>query len=194
MKLVERERIQTIPRGLWPPAQGCRVCEATLGHDRNGINRNAVVANVARRAETKWPQPRRGWKYWLDGDPGLRVPRNAGLWNVIPLGFSDGPKLRLVLIMPIPIALKAFVRIELPFQCQKLGEPGITALDLLTRSKLVIRQIITSFVTNRQINEPTKGFRGILDALFRVFSMHGENYTSIGLARPREDTFVISLD
>src|SRR5439155_7777358 len=149
MKLVERERIQTIPRGLWPPAQGCRVCEATLGHDRNGINRNAVVANVARRAETKWPQPRRGWKYWLDGDPGLRVPRNAGLWNVIPLGFSDGPKLRLVLIMPIPIALKAFVRIELPFQCQKLGEPGITALDLLTRSKLVIRQIITSFVTNR---------------------------------------------
>jgi hypothetical protein len=37
-----------IPKGFWPPAQGCEE-RATLGKRRKkNYNRNAVVANVAR--------------------------------------------------------------------------------------------------------------------------------------------------
>jgi hypothetical protein len=41
-----------------------------------------------------------------------------------------GQRLRPILIIAIPIALKAFVRIKLPFQCQELGELRITCFDL----------------------------------------------------------------
>jgi hypothetical protein len=34
------------------------------------INRNAVVVNIARRMEMEWPQPRCGWGYFADDDPG----------------------------------------------------------------------------------------------------------------------------
>ena len=38
----------------------------------------------------EWPQPRCGWKWFADGDPGWLVPRNPGLWDRIPLGFLEG--------------------------------------------------------------------------------------------------------
>src|SRR5262245_50728211 len=41
------------PKVIAPSAQDCRACEATLGYESNeSNNRNAVVANVARRTRT----------------------------------------------------------------------------------------------------------------------------------------------
>ena len=37
---------------------------------QNENNRNAVVAVRARTVKTKWPQPRCGWEFFADADPG----------------------------------------------------------------------------------------------------------------------------
>ena len=36
-----------------------------------------------------WPQPRCGWEFFADDDPGWLVPRNPGHWDGIPLGFLE---------------------------------------------------------------------------------------------------------
>jgi hypothetical protein len=56
-------------RGLRPSAQGWRI-SAYLGFTfRNGNNLNEVVA-VGARMKMEWPQPRCGWKFCADADPG----------------------------------------------------------------------------------------------------------------------------
>src|SRR5437667_774574 len=70
-------------------------CNAYLGCAfGNRINANGVVAEVRRaRAGTDGLQPRCGWGCFSDDDPGWLVPRNPGLWDGIPLGFSNGARL-----------------------------------------------------------------------------------------------------
>lgn len=64
-----RVRTKSIPTGLRPPAQGWRA-RAYLGFTfRNGNNLNEVVA-VGAQMKTKWPQPRCGWEFFADADPG----------------------------------------------------------------------------------------------------------------------------
>src|SRR5438552_6357588 len=73
MKLVGREHVQTIPRGLWPPAQRCGNA-ATLGRESNKqikqSQRDCVLQpkvgapapTLGERGETG-DQPQRGCKF-----------------------------------------------------------------------------------------------------------------------------------
>ena len=58
------------PTGHRPPAQGWRV-NAYLGFTfRIGNNLNEVAAIGARTVKMEWTQPRCGWEFFADDDPG----------------------------------------------------------------------------------------------------------------------------
>src|SRR5205809_7386730 len=60
-------------------------------------------------------------------------------------------------IIAIPITLKTFSRIVLSFQLEKLLELRIACQYLLGFCELLIRQVITSPVGGRQIDQAPKG-------------------------------------
>src|ERR1039458_6088813 len=78
----------TIPTKLCPPDQGW-CTRAYLASSRNKSSTATRLWRMTRvLARREWPQPRCGWKFFVDDDPGQLVPRNPGLWDTAPLGLK----------------------------------------------------------------------------------------------------------
>src|SRR3990172_10642932 len=96
--------------------------------------------------------------------------------------------------MAVPVALKAFVGIVLPFQSEELRKLGVTGLELLAGRKTVIRQVVAPSVLDPQVDEATERPAGLLQPLAAVDSVEVEDDTRIRRSGPSQKTLVVSLD
>src|SRR6266496_2639651 len=96
--------------------------------------------------------------------------------------------------MPVPVALKAFVRIVLPLELEELRKLRITAFDLLPRSVAMIRQIISASSLRRHDNQPAKGVRRALQSFRAMDRMEIEDCARVRLLCPSQEALVIALD
>src|SRR5689334_17818707 len=90
----------------------------------------------------------------------------------LTLRISGGKHL---LVGPIPIALKQFGWVVVPFQPQELRELGITRQHLFASREAMVSQIITAFLLNREVRQPPKAVRGPLNSFTSVRRVKVEN-------------------
>src|SRR5215207_147933 len=96
--------------------------------------------------------------------------------------------------MTEPVALKEGAGVVLPFSIQKLDHSRVTSADLVRRRPLVVRQVVTTVLLNRAIDQPSEVIRCRGDAVGRVIHMEIEDDTRPGFAGPRQNTFLISFN
>src|SRR6266487_6963900 len=97
-------------------------------------------------------------------------------------------------IVAVPITLKAFSGIMLSFQGEKLFELRVARHDLLEFRKFMIRKVITSAASYRQINQAAKGARRCFNAAECMECEQIEDDARIRFLGPSQKTLIVFFD
>src|SRR5204862_3707571 len=114
-------------------------------------------------------------------------------WQPDILHFSSSARQKL-LVVAIPVTLKAFGGIVLSLQVEKLFELRITCHDLPGFGEFMVGEVITSAASYRQINQAAKGPRRCFDACLSVEREQIEDHARIRFPGPSQEAFIVFFD
>src|SRR5258708_16252820 len=99
-----------------------------------------------------------------------------------------------ILIVAIPVALKAPGWIVLLLEFEKLSEVGIAGQQLFAAGEAMIGQVVRTVTPRRHIDQSAKRLCGMLYSLWRVHRVDVEDRACIRLFRPWQKAFVFLLN
>src|SRR5438270_3309032 len=114
-------------------------------------------------------------------------------WQPDILHFSSSARQKL-LVVAIPVTLKAFGGIVLSLQVEKLFELRITCHDLLGFGEFIVGEVIASAASSRQINQAAKRTRRCFDARGRMKCEQIEDDARIRFPGPSQKALIIFFD
>src|SRR5215831_11649338 len=97
-------------------------------------------------------------------------------------------------VMPVPIALKKFTRIILPFCGQELLELRITTFHLFTSGEAVVGKVIAAAMLDSQVDQRAEAPGGKFNSLRIVGNMQVEDDAGITVAGPGHEALVVLFD